>query len=68
MLRFVLTILLAILTLALFVRLLRTDAPFRAAVLVLVTAGAVWLYWLSEHRDRHRDVLIPVAPPARLAP
>ncbi len=62
MLRFVLTVLLAILTLALFVHLLTRNAPFRAAVLVLAVGGGLWLYWLQGHRDPHRDVLIPVAP------
>ncbi len=64
MLRFVLTILLAILTLALFVHLLVRNAPFRAAVLALVAGGGLWFYWLQGHRDPHRDVLNPVAPPA----
>ena len=68
MLRFVLAVLLAILTLALFVHLLTRNAPFRAAVLVLVAAGGCWLYWVHEHRDQHRDVLIPVAPAIREAP
>ncbi|CAH2603435.1 conserved protein of unknown function [Rhodovastum atsumiense] len=50
MLRFVLTVLLAILTLALFVRLVTTSRPFRAAVLLIV-AGFV-LAWLWTHNPR----------------
>ena len=68
MMRFVLTILLAILTLALFVQLLTRNAPFRAAVLILVVTGGLWLYWLQEKRDWHRDVFIPVTPPAQFSP
>lgn len=68
MMRFVLTILLAILTLALFVQLMTRNAPFRAAVLVLLVTGGLWLYWVEENRDRHRDVFIPVTPPAQLSP
>jgi hypothetical protein len=66
--RFVLTILLAILTLALFVHLLTRNAPFRAAVLVLVAAGCLWFFWVHDNRDRHRDIMIPVVPGSNVAP
>ena len=62
MLRFVLTVLLAILTLALFVRLLTRNAPFRAAVLLIVVGVGLWLWWLPGSRD----VMIPV--PGSAAP
>jgi hypothetical protein len=67
MLRFVLTALLAILTLALFVRLVTTSRPFRAAVLAIVAIAGLLVWWAFEGRHQYFRVP-PSHQPTRFTP
>lgn len=62
MLRFALALLLIVLTLALFVRLVTAYRPFRLAVLILVVVAGAALWWLTDHRRDHWQVMVPVPP------